>query len=91
MTESMKNASEIVVHLLLDAVGDTVEVEYHPASIDSMPHTTWLIRAVGSDPTQYLAKGTAHDITDAQRQVEEKVRLLGVRVSNVINNTQQRQ
>ncbi|MGV0949328.1 MAG: hypothetical protein ACOYB3_01555 [Azonexus sp.] len=85
----MKNASELVVHLLLDAAGDTVEVEYHPASIDSMPHTTWMIRAVGTDPTQYLAKGTAHTREDAQRQVDEKVRLLGVRVINVIDQTRQ--
>ena len=87
----MNKTSELVVHLLLDAAGDTVEVEYHPASIDSMPHTTWLLRAVGTDPTQYLAKGVGHSREDAQRQVEEKVRLLGVRVSNVIDNTQQRQ
>lgn len=83
----MKNASEMVVHLLLDAAGDTVEVEYHPATIDSMPHTTWLIRAVGTDPTQYLSRGVGHSMEDAQRQVAEKVRLLGVRVASVIDNT----
>ena len=87
----MKTASEMVVHLLLDAAGDTVEVEYHPASIDSMPHTTWLIRALGTDSTQYLAQGTGHSIEDAKRQVEEKVRLLGVRVSNVSDFTRQGQ
>jgi hypothetical protein len=81
------NAAERVVHLLIDGVGDSVEVEYHPASIDSMPHVTWMIRAMGADPTQYLAKGTAHDRDEAQRQVQEKVRLLGVRVKNVIDNT----
>lgn len=85
------NASEIVVHMLLDAVGDTVEVEYHPASIDSMPHVTWMLRAVGSDPTQYLAKGTAHDKADAERQVQEKARLLGVRIASVNDRTQQQQ
>lgn len=77
----------MVVHMLLDGVGDTVEIEYHPASIDSMPHTVWMIRAVGSDPTQYLAKGTGHTMDDAKRQAQEKVRLLGVRVTNVIDRT----
>ena len=78
--DSMKPA-EIVVHMLLDAVGDEVEVEYHLTSIDTMPHTTWLIRAVGASPTQYLCRGTAHTPEDAQKQVEDKVRLLGVRVA----------
>jgi len=77
----MSKAAEMVVHMLLDAVGDEVEIEYHPSTIDSMPHTTWLIRAVGAAPTQYLAKGTAHTPEDAQRQVREKVRLLGARVA----------
>lgn len=81
------NKSEMIVHLLLDGVGDSVEVELVPASIDSMPHTTWMIRALGSDPTQYLAKGTAHTKEEAQRQAQEKVRLLGVRVTNVSDRT----
>ena len=79
----MKSRSELVVHMLLDAVGDTVEVEYHSTSIDTMPHTLWLIRATGADPTQYLAKGTAHTPDEAQRQVDEKIKLLGCRVSKV--------
>ena len=87
----MKTQSELVVHLLLDAVGDTVEVEYHPHSVDTMPHTMWLIRATGADPTQYLAKGTAHTHEEAERQVNEKVRLLGCRVATVKDNTGQRQ
>ena len=85
------NKPEMVVHLLLDGVGDAVEVEYVPASIDSMPHTIWMIRALGSDPTQYLAKGTAHTREEAQRQADEKVRLLGVRVTRVNDRIQQQQ
>jgi hypothetical protein len=87
----MSKAAEFVVHMLLDSVGDDVEVEYHPTSIDSMPHTTWLLRAVGADPTQYLAKGTAHTPEEAKRQVEEKARLLGSRVVKVHDFNQRQQ
>jgi hypothetical protein len=79
---------ELVVHLLLDAMGDTVEVEYQPCDIDTMPHTIWMIRASGADPTQYLAKGTAHTPEEAERQVAEKVRLLGVRVVRQVGKPQ---
>ena len=75
--------AEMVVHLILDAVGDDVEVEYHPSTIDSMPHTTWLIRAVGAEPSQFLARGTAHSPQDAERQVAEKTRILGTRIAKV--------
>lgn len=81
------NTPEKLVTLLLDGVGDAVEIEYCPASIDSMPHTVWMVRAVGTEPTQYLAKGTAHTRKDAERQAQEKVRLLGVRVVNVVDRT----
>jgi hypothetical protein len=87
----MSKASEMVVHMLLDNVGDEVEVEYHPSSIDSMPHTTWMIRAAGASPTQYLAKGTAHTPEEAQRQVQEKVRILGARVTKTQDFRQQQQ
>lgn len=86
---NLREAAEMAVHLILDAAGDTVEVEYHPTSIDSMPHTTWLIKANGAAPTQYLAKGTAHSPEAAQAEVAEKVRLLGVTVTRVLNHARQ--
>lgn len=86
--ETMPTA-EMVVHLLLDAVGDQVEVEYHPSTVDTMPHVTWLVRAVGTDPTQFLARGVAHSPQDAEKQVAEKVRILGATIARVQDFTQQ--
>lgn len=83
---ALTKAAEMAVQLLLDSTGDTVEVEYHPTMIDTMPHTIWLIRAAGTDPTQYIAKGTAHSPEQAEQQVQEKVRLLGVTITNVHNH-----
>lgn len=88
----MSKEAELVVSMLLDNVGDEVEVEYHGTSIDSMPHTTWMIRAVGTGEgdTQYLAKGTAHTPEEAERQVQDKVRILGSRVTKVHDFRNQR-
>lgn len=79
--------AEMVVHLLMDGVGDSVVIELTPVQVDDMPHVTWMVRAVGAAPTQYLAKGTAHSREDAVSQAQEKVRLLGVSVAEVIDNT----
>lgn len=83
----MRNVPKLIVGLLLDAEKDKVVVEYHPCMIDSMPHTLWLIRMVGAQPTAFVAKGTAHSKEDAESQVAEKVRLLGVQVIQVSDNT----
>lgn len=80
----MTKAQELV-RTLLDDIGTDVEVEYSPLSIDSMPHVAWLIRATGSNPTQYLGRGTGHNRQDAEQQVNEKVRLAGLRVVNVVD------
>lgn len=86
----MSKQAELVVGILLDAIADNVEIEYHSSEIDSMPHTTWMILAAGVQPTQYLAKGTGHTPEDAQRQAEEKVRILGARVVKVHDFRKQR-
>jgi len=77
------NANEIVSLLLEDV---NVVVEYRNAEINGMPHVIWLIRAEGNTPTNYLAHGTAHNIDAAQREVDNKVRLLGAKVVDVVNN-----
>lgn len=85
--ESMNTEAQILVNLLLEGQGQTVEVEYRTANIDSMPHTIWMIRAAGSGPTAYLATGTGHSREDAERQVAEQARLLGVTVARVTDRT----
>lgn len=76
-----------IVRALLGESEDDVVIELHTASVDSMPHVTWLVRHKDSSPTQYLAKGTAHSKEEAKSQVQTKVRLLGVRVAQVVDNT----
>jgi len=81
----------VLVKMLLEAQGETFEVEYRPTSIDSMPHIIWMIRARGAGDTNYLATGTGHNREDAERQVNEQVRLLGVTVAGVIDRTSHEQ
>lgn len=82
----MISAQELVNRLLEEQL--SVTVEYAPASIDSMPHVIWMIRAKNARPSQYLDKGTAHSLEQAKREVDEKIRLTGAKVVNVIDRVQ---
>ncbi len=79
----MTRAESIVNKLLEQQIN--VVVEYHPVQINDMEHITWMIRAATAEPTQYLAKGTAHNMKLAQHDVDEKIRLIGADVVDVVN------
>lgn len=78
--ETIMSKAEQVVNALLEQ-GSEAEIEYDKVSVDSMPHTTWMIRAVNSKPTQYLAKDVAHTPELARKQAHAKSKILGLLVT----------
>jgi hypothetical protein len=82
-THIIEDATRLV-QTLLDAETTQAELELNSANIDSMPHTTWMLRAVGADPTAYLAKDVAHSRDMAIQAAQNKARLLGVQITRVI-------
>jgi hypothetical protein len=77
-----------IVDAMLDEEGEQAELELIQVNVDSMPHTAWLIRAVGASPTAYLAKDVAHTKELAMRAAHDKARLLGVQITKVIDTPQ---
>ena len=75
----MTHAQQIVDALLEQ--GGTAEIEYDTVTVDSMPHTTWMIRAQGANPTQYVAKDVAHSPEIARQKAHEKARMLGLQIT----------
>jgi len=76
-----------LVSSLLDEESSQVELELNTVSIDSMPHTCWLLRAVGAEPTSYVAKDINHTHEMAMNAAQHKAMMLGVQISKVIDNT----
>ena len=85
--ESIKEDATRLVNTLLDEEESQAELELNTVSVDSMPHTTWMLRAVGADPTAYIAKDLAHTHELAMQQAQDKARLLGVQITKVIDNS----
>lgn len=84
--EAITHDATRLVQRLLEEVSQA-ELELNPVNVDSMPHTTWMIRAVGAEPTAYIAKDVAHSHELAMQQAQDKARLLGVQITKVIDNT----
>jgi hypothetical protein len=92
-TESMQNREAItedairLVNTLLDEETTQAELELNTISVDSMPHTAWLLRAIGAEPTAYIARDIAHTHEIAMQAAQSKARLLGVQITKVIDNS----
>ena len=76
------NTPEQIVDILLEEQ-TPVTVEYRPVTIDSMPHVIWLIRADTSSDSNYLARGTAHNLERAEKEVAKKVQLFGAIITKI--------
>lgn len=86
MTEKIMIHAGQVVNTLLEQGGDA-EVEYDTVDVDSMPHTAWMVRAIGSSPTQYVARDVAHTPELARQRAHEKARSLGMTITREIDRS----
>ena len=79
------NAQAIVTSLLENDLPpnegptDTVDVEYHAAEKDGMPHVGWLLRMKDG----YVATGMSHSRDKADQEVKAKEALLGVKIGKI--------
>lgn len=83
----MTEAEELVNSLLEQ--GSDAEIEYDSVEVDSMPHTSWLLRIVGASPTQYVAKDVEHTPELARHRARTKAELLGLNVVKEIDRDRQ--
>ena len=85
-THIEEDATRLVASLL-DEESNQVELELNTVSVDSMPHTSWMLRVVGADQTSYVAKDLQHSHEMAMKAAQQKAMMLGVQISKVIDNT----
>jgi hypothetical protein len=85
-THIEEDATRLVASLL-DEESSQVELELNTVSVDSMPHTSWMLRVIGTDPTSYVAKDLQHTHELAMKAAQQKAMMLGVQISKVIDNT----
>lgn len=85
--EAINEDATRLVASLLDEETSQVELELNTVNVDSMPHTAWMLRAVGAAPTAYVAKDIQHTHELAMKAAQHKAMLLGVQISRVIDNT----
>jgi len=86
-THITEDATRLVADLL-DEEAAQVELELNTVSVDSMPHVSWMMRAVGATPTSYVAKDVHHNHELAMKAAQHKAMMLGVQITKVIDNTQ---
>jgi hypothetical protein len=86
--EAIKEDATRLVSSLLDEETRQVELELNTVSVDSMPHTSWMMRAIGATPTSYIAKDIHHTHELAMKAAQHKAMMLGVQITKVIDNTQ---
>ena len=85
-THIEEDATRLVASLL-DEESNQVDLELNTVSVDSMPHTSWMLRVVDADPTAYVAKDIQHTHELAMKAAQQKAMMLGVQIVRVIDNT----